>query len=477
MLTRNRRARTFLLLLLLMVVAFVVSPFIQVGFMLMGHQLSPGRSAEPTRAVWPVDNERISTLTPTIRWPSTTGGSWSVTLYREGSNELSRVLSASLTSSRLAVPFETLEDDTEYSWQAVLMDGTQVASHYGSFHTATRSRQGPLAVSPSVYTVSPTTFRNGLLLDVTAPDDATVEVLLPDILTAGGSRRVVMVGSFRLPVRPSLTISNIATAAALDRDQLATITIQGAGHSMQIPVRFDVSEQGHFIRSVRSGFNPVLDTPAFANFADGTLARVTRGTCLGMVLSARQSFLRCADCPDGADCWCPRLRLRSLVDGPGVREEMNFLHLANLNPGNWSTAVSSALTDESQPDVVGEVLTSLQRGSPVPLAILEHRGPTQRPALGHAVLAYAAHEFEDHFLLFVYDPDRTHQRGDAQRSIVLVPKVARGGANVIFVGTSGEEHVEIYTLPESALLDSLSPRLAGLFTSLDRQLARGLPAR
>ncbi len=473
---RTRSIRACFFLLLLVVSSFVVFPFVQVGFMLMGHQLSPGRSTEPIRTVWPIDGEQLSTLTPTIRWPTTVEGAWRVTLYREDADHRSPVLTTSLSGSKLSVPLDALEDDTGYAWEAVLLDGRQVASHAGSFRTATRNHQGPLSVSPSVYTVSPSTYRQGLLLDVTAPDDATVEVLLPEVLTAGGSRRVVMVGSFRLPVRPSLAISNLDTATVLKQEELGTITVRGAGRSLQIPVRFDVSAQGHFIRAVRSGFDPLLDTPAFANFADGLLAKATRGTCLGMVLSARQSYVRCADCESGSNCWCPRLRLRSLVDGRTVKEEMNFMHLANLNPGNWSTAVSSALTDESQPDVVGEVLTSLRRGFPAPLAILEHRGATSRPALGHAVLAYAAHEFEDHYLLFVYDPDRTLRRGDAQRSFVLVPKFGVGSADVIFVGVAGEEHVEIYTLPDSAILDSLSPRLAGLFTSLDRQLARGLPA-
>jgi hypothetical protein len=475
MFTRTKRLRTRLLLLLLAVVAFVAFPFVQVGFMLMGHQLSPDRVQEPVRTVWPVEGEQISTLTPTIRWPATEASGWEVTLYKVDSGRALPVLMANLSSGKLAVPPATLDDDAGYSWAAVPSDGAQVASHAGSFRTATRNRQGPLAVSPSVYTVSPATFRHGIQLDVTAPHDMTVEVLLPDVLTAGGSRRVVMTGSFRLPVRPSLEISQLETATVMDLDALATITIRTEEYEVSVPVRFDVSEQGHFIRAVRSGFNPLLDTPAFANFADGLLAKVTRGTCLGMVLAARQSFARCNACESAGNCWCPRLRLRSLIQGEEVKEEMNFLHLANFNPGNWSTAVSSALTDESQPDVADEVLSSLRGGIPVPLAILERRGPAQGPGLGHAVLAYAAHEFEDHHIFFVYDPDRTHLNGDAQRSFVLIPKTEQGSADVIFRGVGGEEHVEVYTLPDSAILDTLSPRLAGLFTSVDRQLARGLP--
>ncbi len=477
MLTRNRRRRTGLLLILLAVVAFVAFPFVQVGFMLMGHQLSPGPAIEPARTVWPADGEQLSTLTPTIRWPSAIGSTWEVTLFEERSGEQLPVLTTSISAGKMTVPPATLDDDTGYTWSAVPADGAQVASHSGSFQTATRTRRGALAVSPSVYTVSPATFRHGLQLDVTAPDGATVEVLLPDILTAGGSRRVVMTGSFRLPIRPSLAISQLATEAVLGEDHLATIAIRLATHELLVPVRFDISEQGRFIRAVKSGFDPLLDTPAFANFADGLLAKVTRGTCLGMVLSARQSYARCNDCESGKECWCPRLRLRSLIEGEAVKEEMNFLHLANLNPANWSTAVSSALTDKSQPDFAGEALSSLRRGDPVPLAILERRGPAQGPGLGHAVLAYAAHEFEDHHLFFVYDPDRTLRRGDAQRSFVLVPKARdRNNTDVIFRGVGGEEQVEVYTLPDSAILDTLSPRLSGLFTSLDRQLARGLPA-
>lgn len=476
MFTRNRRLRTGFLLLLLTVVAFVALPFVQVGFMLMGHRFSPGPAVEPARSVWPIDGERLSTLTPTIRWPTSGGTTWEVALYEMDATNQTPLLTASLSSGKLAVPAATLADDASYIWAAVSSDGVQATTHRGSFHTATRLQQGSLSVGPSVYTVSPATFRHGLNLDVAAPHDATVEVLLPDVLTAGGSRRVVMTGSFRLPVRPSIEISQLETATVLGLERLATIRVRMEGQDLEVPVRFDVSEQGHFIRAIRSGFDPLLDTPSFANFADGLLAKVTRGTCLGMVLSARQSFARCELCAARTGCWCPRLRLRSLLDSASVKEEMNFLHLANLNPGNWSTAVSSALTDESQPDVAGEVLSSLGKGSPVPLAILERRGPTQGPGLGHAVLAYAAHEFEDHYLFFVYDPDRTLHRGDAQRSFVLVPKAQRNGTNVIFRGVSGEEEVEVYTLPDSAILDTLSPRLSGLFTSLDRQLARGLPA-
>jgi hypothetical protein len=475
MLTRTKGLRTSFLLLLLAVIGFVAFPFVQVGIMLMGHQLSPAHEVESVRTVWPVDGEQLSTLTPTIRWPSAEATSWSVTLHKVDTEQKSPVLTAELSSGKLAVPPATLDDDAVYTWAAVPSDGAQVASHAGSFRTSTRSRQGPLAVSPSVYTVSPATFRHGLQFDVTAPDGMTVEVLLPDVLTAGGSRRVVMTGSFRLPVRPALEISQLETSEVLGLDGLATISFLADEFEVSVPVRFDVSEQGHFIRAVKSGFDPVLDTPAFANFADGLLAKVTRGTCLGMVLAARQSFAHCNACEKAGDCWRPRLRLRSLLEGDIVKEEMNFLHLANLNPGNWSTAVSSALTDESQPDVASEVLVNLRAGVPVPLAILERRGPAQGPGLGHAVLAYAAHEFEDHHIIFVYDPDRTHRKGDAQRSFVLVPKAEQGRPDVIFRGVGGEEHVEVYTLPDSAILDTLSPRLAGLFTSVDRQLARGLP--
>ncbi len=475
MLTRTRSPRAILLLLLLAVVAFVAFPFIQVGFMLMGRQLSPAPAVEHLHTVWPINGEQLSTLTPTIRWPAAAAADWDVTLYKVDSGQRLEVLTARLASGKLMLPPSTLDDDSGYSWAAVPSDGRQVASHEGSFRTATRTRQGPLAVSPSVYTVSPATFRNGVQLDVTAPDGATVEVHLPAILTAGGSRRVVMTGGFRLPIRPSLAISQLETSTVLGLGELATITIRSGRFEVAVPVRFDVSEQGSFVGAVRSGFDPLLDTPAFANFADGLLAKVTRGTCLGMVLSAQQSFSHCNACEKSGDCWCPRLRLRSLVEGEAVREEMNFLHLANLNPGNWSTAVSSTLTDESQPDVASEVLSRLHGGVPVPLAILERRGPAEGPGLGHAVLAYAAHEFEDHHIFFVYDPDRTHRRGDAQRSFILVPKAERGASDVIFRGVGGEEHVEIYTLPDSTILDTLSPRLAGLFTTVDRQLARGLP--
>jgi hypothetical protein len=468
-----RRRRIGFLVLPLGLLLLALLPFLQVGFMFLGRQLSPGESVAPAQAAWPVGGEVVSSLTPTLRWPALGGQPYEVGLFlEEDDGAITPVFAALTEARRLEVPAGVLAPDRHYLWLASAVDGGVADSHTGRFATATRAGTGDLTVSPAVCFLNPDTLLEGIDLEVTVPDGVVVEVILPDLLTAAGARRTVMEGSFRLPVRPTLALSTLVPDIGGAEEDLAAITVRTDEETVVVPVRFDASAQGRFLRAAVSGFDPLLDTPAFANFAEGLLARMTQGTCLGMVLAARQSFESCGECGQRGPCWCPRLRLRSMLDPDGVKEEMNFLHLANLNPGNWSAAVASALTSASQHDVAAELLTGLHRGGPVPLAILEERTAGEGPGMGHAVLAYAVHEFEDLYLVYLYDPDRVLRQGEPLRSFMVLSRKPGLAGRVLFATASGLEAVEVHVLPDSRLLTDVPRELSRTLSSLDIRLSR-----
>jgi hypothetical protein len=472
--TRNKRfVRSGSLVLLLLLALFATLPLVKVGFILLGHRLSPQQRTTPPHSIWPSHETRISTLTPTIRWPAREATRYEVTL--SSGDERGRIIHrASSDDGRLPIPVGLLADDQSYSWRATPTGTPDGLAFAGDFRTGTRVRRGQLVVSPSVYNISLQAYREGIKMDIDAPREALVELVLPGVLTAGGTRLVAMTGGFQLVVRPALELAMLSPEALSSSSLLGEIVVRSETDEVRVPVRFDVSDQGRFLRSVVSGFDPLLDTPAFANFAQGVLATVTRGTCLGMVLAAQQSYLGCRECAEKRDCWCPRLRLRSLMNPEMVKEEMNFLHLANFSPLNWSTAVTSTLTEASQPEVVGHILGRLRDRHPVALALLDHAVESGGPALGHAVLAYAAHEFEDHTIFFVFDPDRVATSGDPLRSFIVVPRASSPGAPMHFQSVGGEERVEVHALPDANLLTSLTPRLAGVFSTVDRELVRSI---
>ena len=149
---------------------------------------------------------------------------------------------------------------------------------------------------------------------------------------------------------------------------------------------------------------------------------------------------------------------------------MNFLHLANLNPRNLTLAVHSLVGQEGQFDVAARMLSLLRSGQTVPLAIISAESE-EESNMGHAVLAYAAHEFEDYYIFYVYDPDQVRERRSPLGTFLSIARSGRYEGEVVLSGPEGLELVEAYTLPSPTTLVSLSSAVSGAFSSVDVGLA------
>jgi hypothetical protein len=432
--------------------------------------------------VWPASGEVLGTLTPTLRWPATGQAEYEVTLMAVSPADGERTVSTFLTSeNRLAVPEGTLVPDGAYRWfVSPLGEGEARWLFEGRFSTTTSIAASGLQVSPAVIEIDLAMLQGGKALRVQAPESMDVEIELPPYLTAGGSGRIVGSGTFSVRLELSARYPETLPAAGEGSSLPGEITIRAGQSVLLVPVVIDVSSLGELVRSARSGFDPVLDTPAFANFAEGLLARFTRGTCLGMVLAAESNYLRCAASAACPDCSCRRLRLRSLLAPGEVMNEMNFLHLANLDPQNWSLAVSSLVDSEGQNRAVGDVMGRLAEGRPVPLAILESSAGSlsgERGNLGHAVLAYAAHEFEDVSVIYLYDPDSVAAPRKPLGMFLAAMKRGPWAGKVLRPGRETLEPTEVFVLPKSRVLSILSPVVAQPYSSLDGTLVRELEER
>ena len=467
-------------LLLLVVAVFLASPFFELGFAFLGRTLSPrGRSAPLAWSVWPTQGEVVSTLTPTLRWPGTGAPEYQVKLFQEGDNgDLAWFYSLVTDENRWIIPSDILLEDETYFWMvSSISPETREPLFSGKFSTATTTVGGILSVTPAAYQVNLDSMVDGLTVQVDVEPGGSVSMVLPPLLTAGGASLIHMEGSFAVRVRPSVGFATLPMAGMREDGSLGEIVVTSGLDTVRVPVFVDVSTMGGMLRSVRSGFDPVLDTPSFSNFADGVLARVTRGTCLGMVLAAETAYEHCRSCRKSGDCRCARLRLRSLLSGEELKGEMNFLHLANLNPRNLTLAVHSLVGRDGQFDVAAEMLSSLRSGEVVPLAIV----PADRAdegGMGHAVLTYAAHEFEDRYIFYVYDPDQVRERGSPLGTFLSVARSGRYAGEVLLSGPEGLETIEAYTLPHPTTLLSLSPAVSSVFSSVDTSLAGvfGAPA-
>jgi len=464
----------------LLTLLFLVAPLLQIGFAFLGRALSPGQSGTYSYSVWPTRGEVVGTLTPTFRWPGTAAESYEIDIFEEYDDGVIRwVCSLVSTTNRATVPADTLLEDRTYYWTVSAkreMNGAGMLFS-GKFSTVTSITRFGVTVTPAAFHLNLHTLVNGLELRVDSSDDVPVEITLPSGLTSSGDRKVATSGAFSTTVKPSLQVFLLKPEDGETDGRLGEITIAVGRHSFAIPVIVDVSSVGEMLRSIRSGFDPVADTPAFPNFADGVLARLTRGTCLGMVLAAETGYRRCRDCAVEPDCRCTRLRLRSLLTPDAARKEMNFLHLANFDPQNWSLALSSLVTEDGQFNIAAEVLSMLRDGDPVPLAILTNspdRVEEPEANLGHAVLAYAAHEFDDLYVFYVYDPDEVYNTDQELTSFIAITRTGPDRGRVLGVGKSRVEEIEAYVLPGSKLLSMVSPVVSQSYSLLDTELAQSL---
>ena len=458
---------------------FLVLPVLQIGFVLLGRALSPGPPGSFSYSVWPSNGEVVGSLTPTLRWPSVGAARYEATVHVERDGRLVQVLTANTGEPRFTVPADLLQEDQVYLWRvAAAEDEGPKGLYSGKFSTLTSISDGGITVAPAVYGVNVDNLLSGVELHVESAEDSAVEIELPSILTAGGKKKISARGSFSLVVRPSVEFFRIGGSDPRDDGALAVIVLRQGENRIEVPVTVDVSAMGALRRTVDSGFDPVLDTPSFANFASGVLARVTKGTCLGMVLAARISYGQFRDCSlSRGDC--RRLRTESLLEPEETREWMNFLHLANLDPQNWSLAVTSVIGDNSQFEVWAEVLSQLRGGKPVPVATLSRRSPDPAngsESLGHAVLVHAAQEFDDLYIFHVYDPDHLYVPGGPMGAFLVVERTGNAPGRVLYAANGAAEQVGVFTLPTPHLLGLLAPVISDSYSSIDTKLSGTLGA-
>jgi len=449
----------------------VILPALKAGMILLGHALSPAGPDAVAFAVSPGHGEVVGTLTPTLRWPPTGAEMYQVEVVEDAGKDNVPVCSFQSALSSVRVPDGILEPERVYLW-SVSAQGQEAGPVYtGRFSTATRVCSGRLCASPAAFPLSQDTLVGGATLAVTVPAGQPVVVELPESLTAAGRDRIAVSGSFSVLVRPSTRFGLSPNQwRPVDGDE---IRVRGGNDAVRIPLSVDASSLGAHVRTVASGFDPVADTPAFTNFASGMLANLTRGTCLGMVLAARRHFSQCRECMNKDTCACFRMRLQSLLDSESLRKEMNYLHLANLDPQNWSSALVSVVGSGSRRNVVGGVLAELRAGRPVPLALVAPGTGAAAAGknIGHAVLAYVVHEFEDSFVLQVYDPDDEYVAGGALSSFLVARRTSGDTAQFLYGSASGWQAVDVFPLPDNALLEALAPYVSSPYSSLDSRLA------
>ena len=458
---------------------FLVLPVLQLGFVLLGRALSPVTPGSFSYSVWPSNGEVVGSLTPTLRWPSVSAARYEVTVHTEQDGRLVQVLTANTGEPRFTIPAELLQEDQAYLWRvAAAEDDGPKGLYSGKFSTLTSLSDGGMTVAPAVYSINVDNMLSGVELHVESAGDHLVEIELPPILTAGGKRKIAARGSFSLVVTPSVEFFRSGEPGISDDGSLAVILLRQGENRVEEPDTIDVSTMGALRRNVDSGFDPVLDTPSFANFATGVLAKVTKGTCLGMVLAARISFGQFNDCRLARGD-CVRLRTESLLEPEKTREWMNFLHLANLDPQNWSLAVTSVIGSDSQFEIWAEVLSQLRGGKPVPVATLSPRSPTpadSRESLGHAVLVHAAQEFDDLYIFHVYDPDHLYVPGGTMGAFLVVERSGDAPGRVLYAAGGAAERVEVFTLPAPHLLGLLAPVVSESYSSIDMKLSGTLGA-
>jgi len=436
-----------------------------------------GPTASNPARPWPSNGEVVADLTPTLRWPSTEPG-WTVHLFEERRNrQWVWVASIPAGEGRLELPEGLLEPDATYLWSVAAGVGDLVPVAFsGHFSTRQRVVSGPLSVAPAAFRIGLDTLLSGQELNVEAPAGGQVQVVLPEVLTIGGQRKLLVSGGFTARVEVSVRFSTVD--AGMLTQGLGAIEVRLGAHQVFIPVEMDVSRLGMPEEVVQSGFDPVMDTPGFANFTRGTLSQLTRGTCLGMVLSAREQFRECVSCTRRPDCLCLRMRLKSLLQEERVREQMDFLHLANLEPRNWSIAVSTLSGGAEEPRLEARLMKRLGLGDPVPVAMLATTptDPTQpETALGHAVLAYGAILFTDTIVVFTYDPDDVPGADQPLTSFLWSSRREDLGFRRPEAG--GSVPVLAHLLPDTPLLVALPEGLTRTVAALDAELARRMEGK
>lgn len=471
---RGRLKRKWLLwLAAILLLLVVITPFVKLGFIFLGRALSPAAMQETWYSSWPSNGEVVGTLAPTLRWPGRQEAQYVVDIYEVKEGDIRWTNSLASTRPQLALPAGLLSADEEYYWSVSAdLGGALEPLYAGRFSTATRLENTGITVAPATYRINVDSLLNGLELVVDSDGSDDVNIILPPGLTAAGKRKISGTGSFSVRVRPSTHFYCLKP----DPEQptrLGEIEVHFGDSLLTVPIAVDVSNMGQLTRVTDTRFDPELDTPAFSNFADGLLAKLTNGTCLGMVLAVKEDFERRKSCRQDPALSCMPLRVRSLLQPEQLKRRMNYLHLANLDPQNWSLALTSVVGEDSQYGVRNELLTDLLDGNPVPVAVIssQDKAPDRSDVMGHAVLVYAAHAFDDYLLFHIYDPDVVHNKDGVNESFLVVKRDGSWHSRVLYASRDGLERVEIFKVPEPSIVKLLTPIASDAYSALDRGLA------
>lgn len=464
---KKQDLRTTLVVLTLLLLLAV--PLGNAGLALLGRIVSPGSRGGEVASLWPMQGDFVASLTPELRWPDVEGDRYRVTIEKLGSSTPpQRVLRKWVGGSSVVVPDHILRPESDYRWQVERLLGSEATLlHQEEFSTRTWVEDGALRVTPAVIAIAPERMGDLVRMTLSVPREVDVTVELPESLAVAGSRKVFSTGPVAIEavVTPSVAFLKPLKGRGVLGD-VRIVTSQG--DRLVLPVRYGLGESGNWVRSVRFGFDPVLDAPAFGNFARGWLATATNGTCLGMVLATERAFRDYRSCRRDQEV-CLRLREATLLDAEGWKEQMNYLHSANLDPEQWRDVLSTALSPSDMNRLEEEIMGRFVEDELVPMALMPE-GRNEVDAPGHAVLVWAVHEFERVSLLFLYDPNHIYQDAGSLGPVLLMDKETVPPA-VRLVDGSHSEAVVAFPIGVSKLVQRFSGLLSQPYNRLDEWMA------
>jgi len=471
---------------------------------------SPDPQSEPE--AWPRGGATVQVLSPELSWPAEPGtNEWEIRVVQEDGPEVARLRAR---NESLVIPQGVLAPARRYRWSAhrvnFIGDADEEASWVARFATAegasVQTASGKLSVFPATLLVGTESLVSGLSLQVEFPGET--EVLLPPALVfpdgtraahgqgawiafprldlakaetdpdAWGAVRVRVVEGKSataiaqahpiIPFRSSFPDHPNPSRAEGPPQRTAWGSAPGPGDVppqnalrmglwsdgpadvLSVRLRPDPETLGGFEEAVRTQFDPFADAPSFANFSGGGLAELTRGTCLGIVLTVKLFFehVEYGEKPGiDADALTPGDVVESMLSGRPlvfrsslgfrdlagkrtqfVTELMSALHLENLNPMNWSQAVRTVLNADDE-DVEAAVCSDLKEGRRGVVAGFRLRKKVAKAGdelysfalldSGHAFLVYRGWRFEKATFLAVYDPNIEYMRSAPPQTLLL----------------------------------------------------------
>ena len=404
--------------------------------------------------VLPGSNAVVLTLEPTFQWPGG-NGPWLFSLEEEGAKGEGG-FEKRTESNRLILPEGVLRPDRAYRWRVVTLDRSgeeedEVVVRRLRTQKAAVSRggEGDLWVYPSQYVLRRRHFYSPLALEVRFPGGYHIE--LPDELVfMDGRRGIDAHGSavFSLQFAPSMAGNEVA--------EWGEVIVSAPGEELTIPLSLDPVDLGELLETGDPGFWLYEDTPAFSNFEESVLARLTQGTCVGIAMTVKLFFERArygGGVGEVADNFGPVAILKALVlgrplvfEGVGsfrelsqrraglLRDIMSQLHLENLNPLNARSTMAEVLRLPST-NTEEAIWRSLRRGDLAVVAGFRLRRKVLKAAehylsfavldSGHVFLVYRGWRFGQGGLFAVCDPNYEYGESGARQTLLVYPRGSR----------------------------------------------------